>query len=90
MYVQRVAADQAAIERRLVELGVDDIQAMLRDTTLNEPDAPMHVDGAPPPPAAAPRPISAKQRALEKYVRAVPPVFRASLIMRLPCPVCAH
>lgn len=67
-YVQRINAEQAAIESRLVELGVDDIQTMLRDTTLNEDD-PMHVDGQPQP-QPNPRPISAKQRALEKYVRA--------------------
>lgn len=63
--MQRINAEQAAIERRLVELGVDDIQKKLNDTTLHEEDG-MHVDNQPPP---EPRPISAKQRALAKFVR---------------------
>ncbi|KIP12657.1 hypothetical protein PHLGIDRAFT_97222 [Phlebiopsis gigantea 11061_1 CR5-6] len=64
-YVQRINAEQAAIESRLVELGVDDIQKMLSDTNLNV-DEQMNVDGQSLPPNN-PRPISAKQRALEKY-----------------------
>lgn len=66
-YVQRINAEQAAIESRLVELGVEDIQKMLSDTSLNV-DEQMNIDGQPQP-QSNPRPISAKQRALEKYVR---------------------
>ena len=84
--MQRINAEQAAIERRLVELGVDDIQKKLRDTTLQEGDT-MHVDNQQGP---EPRPISAKQRALAKYVRtslALP----CSFLMRRHCfIVCAH
>ncbi|GJE84452.1 hypothetical protein PsYK624_005280 [Phanerochaete sordida] len=62
-YVQRINAEQAAIERRLVELGVDDIQRKLNDTSLHEEDT-MNIDNQPPP---EPRPIGAKQRALAKF-----------------------
>jgi hypothetical protein len=67
MYVQRITAQQAAIERRLVELGVDDIQKKLHNTNLNI-DEQMNVD-TPSNPPQEPRPIGAKQRALAKYVR---------------------
>ena len=65
MYVQRINAEQVAIERRLVELGVEDIRKMLHDTDLNQ-DEQMNVDGSHQ--QTEPRPISAKQRALEKFV----------------------
>jgi hypothetical protein len=58
-------AEQAKIEARLVELeGMQDIQNGLEHTRISE-DEPMHVDKAPEPP----RPIEAKLRALEKFVR---------------------
>ena len=66
-YVQRINAEQAAIKRRLVELGVDDIQEMLHETNLNA-DEQMNVDNAS---SSQPRPIGAKQRALAKFVRAM-------------------
>lgn len=68
--MQRISAEQAAIEDRLVELGVDNIQKLLNKTNLDPPDDQMHVDQpqAPPPP----RPIGAKQRALAKFVRNTP------------------
>lgn len=46
-----------------LELGVDDIQKKLHDTTLREEDS-MHVDNQQP---SVPRPISAKERALAKF-----------------------
>lgn len=79
MYVQRINAEQATIERRLVELGVDDIQKMLHDTTLNENDQ-MKVDG-PQQQTSTPRPISAKQRALEKFVRIIKSICSPLLIV---------
>jgi hypothetical protein len=67
-------AEQAKIEARLVELeGMQDIQNGLEHTRISE-DEPMHVDKAPEPP----RPIEAKLRALEKFVRVAsltPPTF---------------
>lgn len=65
-YVQRISTEQAAIEDRLAELGVDNIQKLLRKTNLEPPDDRMHVDQ---PQAPGPRPIGAKQRALAKFVR---------------------
>jgi hypothetical protein len=63
-------AEQANIEARLHELeGMRDIQIGLELTHISE-DEQMHVDKAPGPP----RPIEAKLRALEKFVRvAFPP-----------------
>jgi hypothetical protein len=58
-------AEQAKIEARLHELeGMRDIQVGLELTHIGE-DEQMHVDKAPGPP----RPIEAKLRALEKFVR---------------------
>ena len=58
-------AEQAKIEARLFELeGMRDIQVGLEITHISE-DEQMHVDKAPGPP----RPIEAKLRALEKFVR---------------------
>ena len=65
-YVQRISTEQAAIEDRLAELGVDNIQKLLRKTNLDQPDDRMHVDQ---PQTPEPRPIGAKQRALAKFVR---------------------
>ena len=62
-------AEQAKIEAQLHELeGMRDIQAGLELTHIGE-DEQMCVDKAPP----EPRPIEAKLRALEKFVRVVPP-----------------
>ena len=68
MYVQRINAEQAAIEDRLVELGVDNIQKLLNKTNLDPPDDQMHVDQPQVPRPPEPRPIGAKQRALAKFV----------------------
>lgn len=81
--MQKIHAEQAAIERRLVELGVDDIQKKLHDTNLNV-DEQMNVDSPQlsqsSMPRQEPRPISAKQRALAKWVRNLPlHSFRCSL-----------
>lgn len=75
-YVQRLSTEQAQIEARLVELGVDNIQKMLRKTTIEDPSEQMSVDSSreqqqPQPPPVhnqGPRPIGAKLRALQKYV----------------------
>lgn len=64
--MQRISTEQAAIEDRLAELGVDNIQKLLRKTNLDQPDDRMHVDQ---PQTPEPRPIGAKQRALAKFVR---------------------
>jgi hypothetical protein len=62
-------AEQAKIEAQLHELeGMRDIQVGLELTHIGE-DEQMCVDKAPP----EPRPIEAKLRALEKFVRVVPP-----------------
>lgn len=65
-------AEQVEIEAQLLELeGMQDIQASLELTQISK-DEQMHVDRAPEPP----RPIQAKLRALEKFVRvASPPLF---------------
>lgn len=68
-YVQRISAEQAAIEDRLVELGVDNIQKLLNNTILDSPEDQMNVDQPQSHSASVPRPISAKQRALAKFVR---------------------
>ena len=61
-------AEQAKIEAQLLELeGMRDIQVGLEVTHINE-DEQMCVDKAP-----EPRPIEAKLRALEKFVRVAPP-----------------
>jgi hypothetical protein len=63
-YVPRLAAEQARIEAQLLELeGMRDIQVGLKLTHISE-DEQMSVDKAP-----EPRPIEAKLRALEKFVR---------------------
>ncbi|KIJ70228.1 hypothetical protein HYDPIDRAFT_104915 [Hydnomerulius pinastri MD-312] len=60
--VQRLSAEQTAIESRLLELeGVEDIRKGLKNTNLNA-DEIMSVDEQP-----APRVIDAKQRALSRY-----------------------
>ena len=72
--MQRISAEQAQIEARLAELDVDNIQRMLRKTKIEDETEQMNID---PPqdstqaaqPSPAPRPISAKLRALQKYVR---------------------
>ncbi|KAI0693555.1 hypothetical protein BC835DRAFT_1415815 [Cytidiella melzeri] len=66
-YVQRISAEQAAIEDRLVELGVDNIQKLLNNTILDSPDDKMHVDQPQLPRSPEPLPIGAKQRALAKF-----------------------
>ncbi len=78
-YVQRISAEQAQIEERLAELGVDVIQKMMHRTTIKDEAEDMNVDSEPqlqqvqqPQPSAGPRPISAKQRALQKFVRQLP------------------
>lgn len=69
-YVQRILAEQAAIERRLNELGVDDIRQKLNKTSLESLDTEekMNIDQPQAQQEAEPRPIGAKQRALAKFV----------------------
>ena len=76
-YVQRISADQARIEARLVELvGVDEIRQGLQNTTIDG-EGIMSVDATSPSDVQPPistipsmsRAISAKQRALARWVR---------------------
>ena len=63
--VQRISAEQAMIEARLLELeGMENIQTRLRNTRLGE-DEEMKVDEPEQPMSRA---INAKQRVLSKYV----------------------
>lgn len=62
--IQRVSAEQAAIEARLLELeGVENIQARLKNTRISGDDD-MNVDE---PEHSIPKAIDAKRRALSKY-----------------------
>lgn len=68
-YVERVAAEQAAVESRLLDLvGVESIRRTLETTQIGEgkKDDNMAMDLSEPPLARA---IGAKQRALARYVR---------------------
>lgn len=59
-----MAAEQAQIESRLVELvGMENLQTKMQQTSIQDED-PMKVDSVP-----QYRAIGAKQRALAKYVR---------------------
>lgn len=63
-----MAEEQAQIESRLVELvGVEEIQNQLEGTQLNDPDVKMNVE-VESPPLPQYKAISAKQRALAKFV----------------------
>jgi hypothetical protein len=65
-YVQRISAEQSAIDRRLLDLeGIDSIQTGLRNTKLSGEDD-MNVDLPLEPPAS--RTLLAKQKALLQYV----------------------
>lgn len=65
-YVQRISSEQTAIEARLIELeGVDSIQTTLRNTRIYGEDD-MNIDPTPEPPVS--RTLTAKQRALARYV----------------------
>lgn len=65
--IQRVSAEQAAIEIRLLELeGIENIQTKLRNTTISGDDN-MNVDAPEPHPIS--KAIDAKRRVLSKYVR---------------------
>jgi hypothetical protein len=66
--VQRVSAEQAVVEARLLELeGMENIQARLRHTNISEEDD-MNVDE---PEHPISRAIDAKRRVLSKYVRLI-------------------
>lgn len=68
-YVPRIMAEQAKIEAQLLELeGMQDIQVGLEVARISEEDEQMRVDAAP----EQPRPIEAKLRALDKFVRVAP------------------
>jgi len=67
-YVQRISVEQAAIEDRLVELGVDNIQKLLNKADLNSDlEDKMNIDQPQIERTAVPRPIGAKERALAKF-----------------------
>ena len=77
-YIRQLEDQQAAIRARLADLGVEDIRTQLEHASLRDPDEHMNVDPAPPPASAAaqptddaPRPISAKQRALARWVSTI-------------------
>lgn len=83
-------AEQAKIEAQLHELeGMKDIQVGLELTHINE-DEQMRIDMAPGPP----RPIEAKLRALEKFVRVAfhphlpPQILMSSFIRSTLSPLC--
>ena len=83
-------AEQAKIEAQLHELeGMRDIQVGLELTHINE-DEQMCVDKTPP----EPRPIEAKQRALEKFVRVAPPIpplpLRHAITLLCPSSACLY
>ncbi|CCM04834.1 uncharacterized protein FIBRA_07027 [Fibroporia radiculosa] len=64
-YAQRIAAEQAAIESRLLELvEVDAIQRRLGDAQIHDADEPMSVD---PPQQPEYHPIDTKRRVLAKF-----------------------
>ena len=66
-YVQRISAEQAAIEARLVELdGMETIQTGLKNTKIRGEED-MNVDSPPEPPVS--RTIEAKRKALSRFVR---------------------
>jgi hypothetical protein len=67
-YAQRVTAEQAAIESRLIELqGMETINTGLRKTYLTGEDD-MAIDLPPEPPTS--RTLEAKRKALAQFVRA--------------------
>lgn len=64
--IQRISAEQAAIEARLLELeGIENIQTKLRNTRISA-DEEMNIDGPEPHPIS--KAIDAKRRVLSKYV----------------------
>lgn len=72
-YVQRLSAEQTAIEARLVELGVDTIKDMMQETTITDPqereDNEMKTDDRPSSPSVPKgRAIDTKRRILARYV----------------------
>ncbi|GBE79753.1 predicted protein [Sparassis crispa] len=68
-YAQRMNAEQAAIEARLVELvGVQAIQDRLQRTKIEDDPEPMTIDASAQRPTPTYRPITAKQRALAGYL----------------------
>ena len=65
-YVQRVLAEQAAVESRLVELdGVETINIGLKRTVIKGEDG-MSIDIPPEPPTS--RTLEAKRKALSRFV----------------------
>ena len=73
-YVDRITAQQHAIEERLTELkdqqNIENIRVGIKNTSISA-DEEMNVDVEPQ--YSYPKPIGAKQRALMRYVS--PPVF---------------
>lgn len=67
-YIDRITADQAAIDAHLVErIGVEDIRVGMKKATIDEYED-MAIDSEPQKPQPV-QLISAKQRALARYVR---------------------
>lgn len=69
-YVQRISAEQVAIEERLATLGVENIRQMLSRANLDAVSAEdkMSIDQPEQRGEVAPQPIGAKQFALAKFV----------------------
>jgi hypothetical protein len=66
-YVQRISAEQAALEARLVELeGMETIQTGMKNTKIRGEED-MVIDESPEPPMS--RTIEAKRKALSRFVR---------------------
>ena len=77
-YVERISAEQAAVEARLIELdGMETIQTGLKNTSIRGEDD-MIVDSPPEPPTS--RTIEAKRKALSRFVCLVSRVFALSCV----------
>jgi hypothetical protein len=64
-YVQRISMEQAAVQARLVELGMETIQTGLKNTKICG-DEDMSIDPPDDPPVS--RAIEAKRKALSRFV----------------------
>jgi hypothetical protein len=70
-YAQRVLAEQAEIEARLIEVdGMESINTGMKQTSIRDEDD-MVVDTPPPPPVS--RTLEAKRKALARFVSIVNP-----------------
>ncbi|KAH9899745.1 hypothetical protein C8Q73DRAFT_787596 [Cubamyces lactineus] len=68
-FIKQLQDQQAAIRKRLNELGVEGIRSQLEQTSIQDDQQSMNVDAAPGPssPSQEVKPIGAKQRALARW-----------------------